>query len=116
MSAERCLATKAEGRAGTVAGDRVLPKCMHFRVTKSNILSVSRIWVSVMYYRMGEPAIACDHDLAPLSPLRFTVLSCQVVCVHIYVESLACVPKPQLPNGDTLTHRKGSHRNEWTQA
>lgn len=67
MSAERCLATKAEGRAGTVAGDRVLPKCMHFRVTKSNILSVSRIWVSVMYYRMGEPAIACDHDLV-LSP------------------------------------------------
>lgn len=58
--------TKAEGRTGTFSGE-MLSKCTHFKVTKSNTLCASRIWVSVMCYRTGEPAMVCDHNLAPLS-------------------------------------------------
>lgn len=62
--------TKVEGRTGTfsdLADGEMLSKCTHFKVTKSNTVSASRIWVSVMCYRTGEPAMVGEHSLAPLS-------------------------------------------------
>lgn len=118
------LVTKAEGRTGTFADPAdggALPKGTHFKVTKPNTLSASRIWVSVMCHRMGEPAMVCDHDLAPLSTLLFTVLSYLVVCVDTWKvqcvrpgSSHVCAGGCLMGLGDTLTHRRGSHRNGWT--